>query len=96
MSKCCSGPLEVWGIADTTGAIPTLPPNNAGWSAQSTSLGWTLLKVIKRNDDGSAPFKTSLIANPPPVRFIRIRVLHDANGENSYVNMSQITFWYKL
>ena len=96
--NCCNNPdsLEVWGIADTAGAIPTLPPNDAGWSAQSVSLGWTLLKVIKRTDDGSAPFKTSLIANPPPVRFIRIRVLHDANGENSYVNMSELTFWYKL
>jgi len=96
--SCCNNPddFEVWGIADTTGAIPTLASNNSGWAAQSVSLGWTLLKEVKRTDDGNAAFKTGLIANPPPVRFIRIRVLHDANNENSYVNMSEITFWYKL
>jgi hypothetical protein len=96
--SCCHNPddFEVWGIADTTGAIPTLASNNSGWAAQSVSLGWTLLKEVKRTDDGNAAFKTGLMSNPPPVRFIRIRVLHNSDGENSYVNLSEITFWYKL
>jgi len=98
---CCNNPddFEVWGIADITGAIPTLPSQDPGWAAQSVSLGWTLLKEVKRvNDDDLAAnaYKSSLISNPPPVRYIRIRVLHDRNGENSYVNMSQLTFWYRL
>jgi len=97
---CCNNPddFEVWGIADITGAIPTLPSNDPGWAAQSVSLGWTLLTEVKRtNDDNLAanPYKTSLISNPPPVRYIRIRVLHDRNGENSYVNMSELTFWHQ-
>ena len=95
---CCNNPddFEVWGIADTTGALPTLASNNSGWAAQSVSLGWTLLKEVKRTDDGNAAFKTGLMSNPPPVRFIRIRVLHDANNESRYVNLSEITFWYRL
>lgn len=98
---CCNNPddFEVWGIADITGAIPTLPANDPGWAAQSVSLGWTLLTEVKRTGDdalASSAYKASLMSNPPPVRYIRIRVLHDRNGENSYVNMSELTFWYKL
>lgn len=94
---CCNNPdhFEVWGIADLTNAVPEVNSNDAGWKTAMQSKGWTLLKEVTRNDNGNAAFKTNLIDNPPPVRYIRIRVLHDANGENSYVNISEITFWNK-
>lgn len=94
---CCNNPdqFEVWGIADLTNAVPEVNSNDAGWKAAMQSKGWTLLKVVTRSDNGNAAFKTNLMDNPPPVRYIRIRVLHNANGENSYVNMSEITFWNK-
>lgn len=94
---CCNNPdhFEVWGIADLTNAVPEVNSNDAGWKTAMQSKGWTLLKEVTRTDNGNAAFKTNLIDNPPPVRYIRIRVLHDANGENSYVNMSEITFWNK-
>ena len=94
---CCNNPdqFEVWGIADLTDAVPEVNSNDAGWKAAMQSKGWTLLKEVIRSDNGNAAFKTNLIDNPSPVRYIRIRVLHNANGENSYVNMSEITFWNK-
>jgi uncharacterized protein DUF4998 len=92
--NCCHNPVdfEVWGIADTTGAVSALAPNNAGWKGDVTAKGWTLLNEIVRTDDGVAPFDAFLIDNPPPVRFIIIRVLKTADDPN-YVNMSQLTFW---
>ncbi|MBW8685311.1 DUF4998 domain-containing protein [Chitinophaga rhizophila] len=94
---CCNNPdrFEVWGIADLTDAIPEMSPDDGGWKAAMESKGWTLLKEVIRTDNGNNAYKTNLIDNPPPVRYIRIRVLHNANGENSYVNMSEITFWNK-
>jgi hypothetical protein len=94
---CCNNPsdFEVWGIADTTGAIPTLASNDPGWKAQSIAKGWTELTEATRSDDGSAAMKFNFIPNPPPIRFIRIRVLADANGEMHYVNIAELTFWDK-
>lgn len=94
---CCNNPdqFEVWGIADLTNAIPEMNPGEPGWKDAMLNKGWTLLTEVKRQDNGNGAFKANLIDNPPPVRFIRIRVLHNANGENSYVNMSEITFWNK-
>ena len=93
--NCCHNPndFEIWGIADTTGAISTLAPNNAGWKADVTAKGWTLLKEVVRADDGIAPLDV-LFNNATPVRFIIIRVLTTTDDPN-YVNMSQITFWDK-
>jgi hypothetical protein len=94
--NCCHNPIdfEVWGIADTTGAYPTLASNNAGWKAQSISKGWILLTEAVRTDDGQAAMKFNFISNPPPVRFIRLRVIKTTDDPN-YVNMSQLTFWNK-
>ncbi len=94
---CCNNPdqFEVWGIADITNAVPELDSRDGGWKAAMQAKGWTLLKEVIRTDNGNAPYKTALVSNPPPVRYIRIRVLHNANGENNYVNMSEITFWNK-
>lgn len=94
--NCCHNPsdFEVWGIADTTGAFPTLASNDPGWKAQNISLGWTELTEAFRSDDGEAPMSFNFISNPPPVRFIRIRVIQTVDQSN-YVNMSQLTFWYK-
>lgn len=94
---CCNNPdqFEVWGIADITNAVPELDSRDGGWKAAMQAKGWTLLKEVIRADNGNAPYKTTLVSNPPPVRYIRIRVLHNANGENNYVNMSEITFWNK-
>ncbi|HTI90832.1 MAG TPA: DUF4998 domain-containing protein [Puia sp.] len=84
--------FEIWGIADTTGAIPAYNSYDAGWKADVTSKGWTLLKEVVRADDGINPFDATLIDNPPKVRFIIIRFLHTVDG-SGYVNLSQVTFW---
>jgi len=95
--NCCHNPddFEVWGIADLTGAETTLPGNDPGWKDESIAKGWTLLKEVIRTDDGQAPFKVDLISNPPPVRYIRIRIKHVVSNESSYSNMSELTFWNK-
>ncbi|MEO6231166.1 MAG: DUF4998 domain-containing protein [Ferruginibacter sp.] len=85
--------FEVWGIADITGAATTLPGNDPGWKAESIAKGWTLLTEVKRTDDGIAQVTTNLINNPPPVRFIRIRVLHTIDNDNAS-HMSEVSFWY--
>lgn len=94
---CCNNPdqFEVWGIADITNAVPEVDPRDGSWKAAMQAKGWTLLKDVVRTDDGVAAYKTPLVDNPPPIRYIRLRVLHNANGENSYVNMSELTFWNK-
>ena len=48
------------------------------------SKGWTLLKEVVRTDDGSAPYDANLIANPPPVRFMMVRVLQTASTKATY------------
>ena len=85
--------FEVWGIADTTKAVTTLPSKDAGWKNQSIAMGWTLLTTIKRSDDGIAGVDVDLINNPPPVRFIRIRVLKNY-GNTGNSTMSEISFLY--
>ena len=94
--NCCHNPVdfEIWGIADTTGAVSQLAGNDPGWKADVTAKGWTELKEVVRTDDGSAPFDATLIANPPPVRFIMVRIIQTAD-QSTYVNMTQMTFWYK-
>jgi len=94
---CCNNPddFEIWGIADTTGAETTLPGNNAGWKAEALAKGWTLLKEATRTDDGKAPVKFDFVDNPPPVRFIRIRIIHVTSGDANYSNISELTLWNK-
>jgi hypothetical protein len=94
--NCCHNPdqFEVWGIPDLTGAITTLPADNSGWTAESISKGWTLLQTVTRTDAGTNPLKVDLMSNPPPVRYVRIRILHVTSGA-SYSNMSELTFWNK-
>lgn len=93
---CCHNPdqFEIWGIADLTNAATTLAANDPGWAAEATTKGWTLLKDVVRNDDGKAPLRFDLLENPPPVRYIRIRVKHVTTNEG-YSNMSELTFWNK-
>jgi hypothetical protein len=94
--NCCHNPVdfEIWGISDTTGAVSQLAGNDPGWTSDVQSKGWTLLDEVVRTDDGSAPFDANLIANAPPVRFIMVRVLKTADN-STYVNATQMTFWYK-
>jgi hypothetical protein len=94
---CCHNPdnFEVWGRADLNGAATTLRGNDGGWKDESIAKGWVLLKEVVRTDDGKAPFKVNLMDNPPPVRYIRIRVKHNTNNEGWYTNMSELTFWNK-
>jgi hypothetical protein len=82
--------FEVWGIADITGAETTLPGNDAGWEAEAIAKGWVLLKTCSRSDDGGAPMAFD-ITNPPPVRYIRIRVKKVLAVTT--VTMSELTFW---
>lgn len=93
---CCNNPdrFEVWGINDLTGATTNLRADDSGWKAESIAKGWTLLKDITRGDDGKNAMKFDLIANPPPVRYIRIRILHTVTG-SGYSNISELTFWNK-
>ncbi|HTD41791.1 MAG TPA: DUF4998 domain-containing protein [Mucilaginibacter sp.] len=95
---CCHNPndFEVWGIADITNAATTLQPNDPGWTAEAISKGWTLLKEVKRTDDGQAPLKVDLDNTTTPVRYIRIRVIHNSDNEGSYTNMSEITMFYNV
>jgi hypothetical protein len=92
---CCNNPddFEIWGIADITNAATNLSPNDGGWEAEMQTKGWTLLKEVKRTDDGKAAFKVNFDSGLPPVRYIRIRVKHVTTGDSNYSNMSEITFW---
>lgn len=94
--NCCHNPddFEIWGIADTTGAVTSLSTQNSGWKADMQAKGWTLLTEAFRSDDGSAAMRFDFTA-PPPVRFIRIRVKHVTSGSNNSANMSELTFWNK-
>ncbi|PUZ28673.1 hypothetical protein DCC81_04090 [Chitinophaga parva] len=94
--NCCHNPIdfEIWGIADTTGATPSLPGNDPNWKSMMEGKGWTMLTEAVRTDDGSAPKKFDFIPTPPPVRFMVMRVIKVASGTNS-INMSQLTLWYR-
>jgi len=96
--NCCHNPndFEVWGIADITNAATTLQPNDPGWKAESIAKGWVLLKEVTRNDDGSVAVKVNLDNTTAAVRYIRIRVLHNADNEPNYTNMSEITMFYNV
>lgn len=93
---CCNNPdrFEVWGINDLSGATTNLRADDAGWKTEAIAKGWTLLKDVTRTDDGKNALKVDLISNPPPVRYIRIRILHTVTG-SGYSNMSELTFWNK-
>ncbi len=92
---CCHNPVEfeVWGTADITNADTELPSNNEGWMDESLQKGWVLLADIVRNDDGIAPRLFEITSPSSPVRYIRIRVKRNANGDTWQSNMSEITFW---
>ena len=87
--------FEVWGTNDITNAATSLPGNDSGWPAEAKAKGWTLLKECVRTDNGNAPMLFDLNSNPPPVRYIRIRILKVADNDKSYSNMSEITLWNK-
>ena len=93
---CCNNPdrFEVWGTNDLTNATTTLRADNSGWKAEAIAKGWTLLKDVTRTDNGSNAYKFDLMSDPPPVRYIRIRILHTTTG-SGYSNMSEVTFWNK-
>lgn len=90
---CCHNPIEyeIWGSTSST--APSLEGNNPNWAAQMVANGWTLLADVKRTDNGVAPYKTTLKDNPPPVRYIRIRIKKVASGDSQYSNITQVTFW---
>lgn len=94
--NCCHNPddIEVWGIADITNASTTIDPNSADWPAQSVAKGWTLLGEIKRTDDGQQAMKFNLTTTNVPVRYIRLRIKHNTDGETNYTNMSEITMYF--
>jgi len=83
--------FEVWGIADITNAATTLPGNDPGWADEAKAKGWVLLKECIRGDDGQKAMTFDLIANPPPVRYIRIRIKSAIAPTPSV--MGELTFW---
>jgi len=86
--------FEVWGIADLNNADITVSGADPAWRGQMIAKGWTLLKDCTRTDDGKQAMKFDFVADPPPIRYIRIRVKTTATGEN-YSNISELTFWNK-
>jgi hypothetical protein len=92
---CCNNPddFEVWGIADITNAATTLRSNDPKWKDEAIAKGWVLLKEVIRTDDGKNAFRANLIRNPPPVRYIRIRIKHVTGNDGYFSNMSELTFW---
>ncbi len=93
----CHNPdkLEVWGIADIANAITTLPSDDPGWAQESVDKGWTLLTTVERNDDGIAPYRVEISPGKPPVRFIRLRILHVADDHTAESHLSEVSFWIK-
>jgi hypothetical protein len=94
--NCCHNPLdfEIWGIADTTGAITSLKPDDGGWAGDMTAKGWSLIKEVIRTDDGAAPYDVDINNSPIAVRFVIIRIKTTAT-QSGYANISQVTFWDK-
>ncbi|MCD8739995.1 hypothetical protein LT679_05230 [Mucilaginibacter roseus] len=94
---CCHNPdqFEVWGIEDINGHDTSLPANNPGWKDEAISKGWVLLKDVVRTDDGRNAYKFDLDNHGKLIRYIRLRIKHNSNGENNYSNMSEITLWNK-
>lgn len=90
---CCHNPIEyeIWGSNTLT--VPNLEGNSPNWKTQMVANGWTLLQSVNRADDGKAPLKSTLISNPPPVRYIRILIKKVASGDSKYSNITQVTFW---
>jgi hypothetical protein len=86
--------FEVWGIADLNGADITVSGADPAWRGQMIAKGWTLLKDCIRTDDGKEAMQFEFVADPPPIRYIRIRVKSTATGQN-YSNISELTFWNK-
>lgn len=86
--------FEIWGIADTSSAITALPATDPDWDDQMSANGWMLLGTASRDDDGIDPVTFNLIANPQPVRFIRIRVLSGVDPNTNFSHMSEVTPWY--
>jgi hypothetical protein len=95
---CCHNPVEfeVWGIADITNAATTTVPNQAGWKEESIAKGWKLLKEIVRTDNGVAPMKFNLDGSDERVRYVRIRIKRNANGNLKETNLSELTFFYDV
>jgi len=93
---CCGNPLrfEVWGIDNMDNAAPNVDPSDPSWRQQTLDMGWTLLRDVIRTDDGKAAMRFDLMQDPPPVRFIRIRITEVHGGGNTS-NMSELTFWNK-
>ena len=94
---CCHNPVEfeVWGIDDITNAETTLVPNETDWKDQSIAKGWKLLKDIVRTDNGVAPMKFDL-EDMGPVKYVRIRIKRNANGNLRETNLSELTFFYDV
>jgi hypothetical protein len=94
--NCCHNPtdFEVWGIADTTGAITSLTPGDGGWANDMNAKGWKMLTEVKRTDDGIAPIDVIFNNDPFPVRFIIIRI-KTISDNDAAVNISQVTLWGK-
>lgn len=87
--------FEVWGIDDITNAVPVVPSDDPNWARASIKKGWTLLAEVRRKDDGVKGMKINLIKNPPPVRFIRIRIKDTKNHNTQGLShMSELSFWY--
>lgn len=100
--NCCHNPtnFEVWGIAALPANPATAHPSQdvAGWKQDMLDAGWVLLGQYTRSNSNDArdPMKFRFVDNPPPVRYIRIRVHSVASGSNNSVNMTQLTFWNKM
>lgn len=87
--------FEVWGIDDFNKGVPDMPADDPDWAKASVKKGWTLLAEVFRTDDGIGSVKVDLVDNPPPVRYIRIRVKETIDrNKDGLSHMSELSFWY--
>ncbi|MDH7460970.1 DUF4998 domain-containing protein [Chitinophagaceae bacterium 26-R-25] len=95
--NCCATAtaFEVWGIStnDINAAATSKPSTDAGWADEMRSKGWALLKDVVRTDNGQAIATFDLMKNPPPVRYIRLRIKAVGDGSNGDFQIAEVGFW---
>ena len=82
---------EIWGIADTTDAVPELLPSDPNWKSECLEKGWVMLLRDERSDpseQNASPIDMDIKENTP-IRFLRYRV-EEIWGTDNYVSLSEI------
>lgn len=93
--ECCyeqkAKTYEIWGIADTTDAVPELLPSDSNWKSECLDKGWVMLLRDERSDPSEqnpSPIDMDIEENTP-IRFLRYRV-EEIWGTDNYVSLCEI------